>query len=525
MSIHSNKLYWGLEKVLGVRLGGINKAFNGKVLLTHYTKLKEHFDSLCWLPAVLRADPNIIEEWELLLEGFLANRSAFRCFDFRHPNNSGLLSYELGKALTQQELEDGINTLNQAYMKADSHITSLIGQTGRGKLMLMPLIRSFMSKDEDEIKMRKEEQLWRLHSSFNEQYKCLKRIAQEHCTILDPLSWQLQNSRQAWSAAITAMRRLSKLESSPKLPDALCFLCASRAVAETTQHNRDGYLSAFSQDLNKWSEIVPGVEEVSRLMWEIDLNSVPQLEPQFSTEIEQLRSSVAALLIKTNKMFGRGHHSSHEETGEPGVFSLRWLINTEQAPQAMESPGPLATARQKEPPDRFPYKEKTPPSLTDVVTLVTSLIFVLVVYFMLVFVYVSPIAIMGFSNPWQNSMSQADTRIPTPSYPATSPTESHNTFSNTLSIPPLRGHSREPTMCLYDNNQTPDNEYCYHNRGPLASSSTGDTVRTLDYNPGSSLDPRVLDNGFHGPLLPWSWDVMAAQGDEDEDKCHSSNHW
>ncbi|KAI0543981.1 hypothetical protein F4679DRAFT_566579 [Xylaria curta] len=523
ISTKSHSLHQSLEEALGERLGGVEKAFDGKVLLRHYATLKAYFDNLrLFLPII--SDRNIIEEWTLLLEGFLANRSAFRCFDFWHPDNSCLLNDELHEAFTQQELELGISALHQAYIEADRYQSLVMwrkylgGQPGCGKSIIM----SPVPRDED-IKMCKEEQLRRFHSSFNKQYKRLKRAAREHRTILDPLSWQSQNSRQAWNAAITAMRQLSKLESSPKLLDALCFLCASRAVAETAQHERDAYMSAFSQDLNKWSEILPGVKEVSMLMWEIDLNSIPQLEPRFSTEMERLRLSVAALLIKTNEMFGCGHNSSHEKTHEPGVSYRRWPTNIKQAPQAMESPGPQSTARQKEPPDRIPHEEKTPSSFTDVVTLVTSIIFALVVHFMLGFVYVSSIAIMGFSNPWQNPTSQADTRIHTPSYPATNLIESRNTFSNIPLIPPSRDHPQEPTMCPFDNDQTPNNEYYHHNQAPLASSSTGDTIRTLDYNSGSSLDPRVLDNTFRGPLSLWSWDVIATEGDEDG--CHSSNRW
>ncbi|KAI0540013.1 hypothetical protein GGR58DRAFT_523513 [Xylaria digitata] len=180
--------------------------------------------------------------------------------------------------------------------------------------------------------------------------------------------------RQAWSVAITVMRRLSRLESSPKLIDALCFLCASWAVVETAQQNRDAYMSAFSQDLLKWNDIFPEVKDVSRFMWGINLNSVSQLQPQFTTAIEQLRLSVAELLVNTSEMFGRKYYGPHEKTYELGFSSQQWPSNTERAPPVTVPPDPPATARQKKTKDRILHKENTPPPLTDVVTLVASII-------------------------------------------------------------------------------------------------------------------------------------------------------
>ncbi|KAI0408518.1 hypothetical protein F4802DRAFT_416362 [Xylaria palmicola] len=291
--------------------------------------------------------------------------------------------------------------------------------------------------------MRQEERLWKFRSSFNEQYKRLKRAAQVYSTILGPYSWQLQNSRQAWAVAITTMRRLSRLESSPKLMEALCFLCASRAVAETAQDTRDAYISAFSQDLSNWGEILPEIKEISGFMWGINWDFVPKPQPQSSSEIEQLRESVAALLVKTNEMFSLGHHSPHEKTTDGGGGSSQQCLgNIEQAPRAMKPPDPLATAqRQKIPPDRNCHREGTPAPLTNVVVLVTSVIFALIVHFMLGLVWFSLPTILGLPNPWHIPISEAEVnfqttplepipgQIPTPSHPVTDPITYNSPFS------------------------------------------------------------------------------------------------
>ena len=388
-----------------------------------------------------------------------------------------------------------------------------------------------------EDKMREEDRLWKFRSNFNKQHVRLKQAAQKPSTKLDPLSWQLHNPRQAWAAAITTMRRLSRLESSPKLMDALSFLCVSRAMAETAEHDRDAYISAFSQDLKQWRKIFPEVEEVSMFMWEINLDSVPQL-PQSHTTILQLRESVAALIVKANAMFGLGGYSLHNKTDELGASCQRWPRNTDQAPPATEPPDPPVRAREKEPPVRqicpntTPLKEKTPRPLSNLVTLVTSIIFALVVYFMLGlctlppstesstyvelgFAHTSSTTVLGFPNPWQTPMSQAGSSsqtTPLETFPSLIPAPSLQTgstiynkpFSSIESIPPLRDLSQELATAPYDNTQAPAQECFHHNQIPLPSSSKGDTTRTSDYNLGDPVNPSWLDNAFPDPFSPWT---------------------
>jgi hypothetical protein len=441
----------------------------------------------------------------------------------------------------QQELEYGINALNQAYIETyDSD------QGGPClpffKLPIRPYIYGFgdiMPEDKmSEDKMREEDRLWKFRSNFNEQHERLKQAAQKPSTKLDPLSWQLQNPRQAWAAAITTMRRLSRLESSPKLMDALSFLCVSRAMAETAEHDRDAYISAFSQDLKQWRKIFPEVEEVSMFMWEINLDSAPQL-PQAHTTILQLRESVAALIVKSNAMFGFGDCSLHNKTDELGASCQWWPRNTDQAPPATEPPDPPARAREKEPPVRqicpntTPLKEKTPRLLSNLVILVASIIFALVVYFMLGlctlppstesstyvelgFAHTSSTTVLGFPNPWQTPMSQAGSSsqtTPLETFPSPIPAPSLQTgsaiynkpFSSIESIPPLRDLSQELATAPYDNTQAPAQECFHHNQIPLTSSPKGDTTRTSDYNLGDPVNPSWLNNAFPDPFSPWTW--------------------
>ncbi|KAI1363221.1 hypothetical protein F5Y08DRAFT_354611 [Xylaria arbuscula] len=358
VSIKSPKLFLELTNLLGEILGAVDKkkkVLDGKVLLRNYTILKEHLHNLCSLESITQTSHRNIEEWKLLLEGFLSNRVAFRFFDFQHPCNSGLLNDELRESLIQQELENGIDALDQTYKSAHNPSWRWPVQTQK-EYMLSDIIVAGDLIQEDRI--RKEERLWKFRTDFNNQYERLRQAVQEyHDTFPDPFYWQLQNSRQAWSAAIATMRRLSRLESSTKLIDALCFLCASRAFAETAQDNRNEYLSAFSQDLSTWNKVFPKIKEISRFMWPIDTDpkpqmivliesfsngiqhilgekgltlplisdvySVPGLQSECSSEIEQLRLSVADLLVKANAMFGR-KHSPDKQINETGILNQQW---------------------------------------------------------------------------------------------------------------------------------------------------------------------------------------------------------
>lgn len=358
--------------------------------------------------------------------------------------------------------------------------------------------------------VRREERLQELHSNFNGQYQRLKQAAKEYYPKLYPFCPQLQGSRQAWDAAITTMRQLSRLEFSPKLIDALCFLSVSRSVAETAKNDRDTCMSSFSRDLKEWKEIFPELDKVTRFMWAVELDFVPELQSKADIIIEQLRASVAALMMKANKLFNLGYSNDlHSEIGGLDGPHQGGRSSADQDPPATEAPNAPATAREKEAPDLLIYSNtkshggEPPFFLTSTVRLVTSAIFAIVIYFIIGlrvlppsiylstylvvgFSYIAATTILGFPNPWQDPMSQTTTLetssslTPTPSPRATEPTIQDMISSgiefNPLSLCP----SQEPTAFSYSNTQAPDQKYFHDIQMQLPPSSVKSTIWTPD---------------------------------------------
>ncbi|RWA12168.1 hypothetical protein EKO27_g2926 [Xylaria grammica] len=202
------------------------------------------------------------------------------------------------------------------------------------------------------------------------------------------------------------MRKLSRLESPPELTNALCFLCVSRAVAETAERDRNAYITGFEQDLAKWADILPGIKKICSLIWKIRWDAIPRLQPHFSTKLKQLRKSVAELLMRANTILGlKPHGADQEHPGKLEIQSQQRRANIEYGSLATESPDPPpTTARQKKPPDRDPHQDKPLP-FTAMVTLVKSIVFALVVHFILSLYILTPTGVM-LPNPWQNRPSQ-----------------------------------------------------------------------------------------------------------------------
>jgi len=393
MVIHSPALRSDLESLLQVQPGSFTDRFDVKELIKHYTALKTHIDELRSPERMLKRTESLLGEWILLIHGFLENPIMTQYLDFVSLNNSGLLDDQFLDFLVQCELQHGISKVesifddtldDEKYGEKRPYSTDFLDRKQYGKNWLF--LTGYFST---EYKIREEERLWKFRTSFKEQYEHLKLAARKFPRYLDTFSWQLQNSKQAWAAAIKTMRKLTRLESSPKLMDALCFLSVARAMAETAVGDRDKYLSAFCQDLKQWSGIFPELQEVSRFMWEIDLESVPQLQRQAHTTILQLRESVAGLIVKANKMFGLEDSGQQNGKNRFGAFHRVWPGSTDQASGATIPPECPATSKEKEPPDRQVYpnmavlQETTSPPLSTVVILVTSIIFALVIYFML----------------------------------------------------------------------------------------------------------------------------------------------
>ncbi|RYP73947.1 hypothetical protein DL769_004118 [Monosporascus sp. CRB-8-3] len=382
--IISQDLYSDLESFLQIGLRGVNETFNGEVLLKQYIALKSRLDELRRSP---NAAKDLVDEWALLVEGFLGNRSAFRCFGFQELYESEFLDDQLREVFAQQELKYGIGAFDQAFVETDGRETGsgldtrsppvdeedskpLHGSTlysmqemeewlewwrgdrevqkrearereareredrereDREREALERWVREREARERGENPTLMEilekdkaleiERLRQFRLRFINQCQLLRQATQDPSMDLNLLSGQLQHHRGAWAAAVTAMRRLSRLEP-PSLIGALYFLCVSRALAETFEDDGNPYTSAFTEDLKQWIHIFPEIETAARLMWHIMFDSSttqPQTTAQQHATMLLLRESVAALIGKANGIFGLGDWSPHN--GDQGAKS------------------------------------------------------------------------------------------------------------------------------------------------------------------------------------------------------------
>ncbi|KAI1121390.1 hypothetical protein F5Y10DRAFT_102481 [Nemania abortiva] len=516
INFFSNDLRRDLTSVFGIKITGSRGYCNGRELLKHYPALRAHLNGLRGsehTPKMTRAP---VEEWALLVEGFLENHAVLRYFDFEELYNDEPLGAQLRAAFMQQELERDINRLEKLML----HGRSTLGTLGSGVSYAADQIdyqadyfdcRLFEGleefHEEERLKklreeegwpghimrkvyeerrlreLREEERLWKLRLNFNKQYELLRQVAQTESLDLNPHSPRLKYTESAWAAGINTMRRLSRLQPYLDLTDVLCFLCISRAVAETGENDGATCVSEFPRYLNEWREIFPEIGKISWLMWEIDLNHVPGLSVpedafQAYSRIWQLRLSVCELITEANKLFSLEHPNLYNKTYEIERRGELWPANIEQALRATKPPDPpaTATAREKEPPDRRVYsdtiahEEETPPlRISDTVILVTSVIFALVFRFIMGFVCIPLTTVLGFPNPSQPPMPQADT---------SSQIIPPETFTNPMLSPPL------PTKVSVTNNDKP-------------SSFMKSNPPSPDLN---SVNPQWLDNRHFGLL-------------------------
>ncbi|RWA06202.1 hypothetical protein EKO27_g8906 [Xylaria grammica] len=208
-------------------------------------------------------------------------------------------------------------------------------------------------EEELERETRKRRRLRRFHSNFVKQYEHLKKATEDPSTRIHQLLQQPHGYRQAWDAAITTMRRLSRLKALPRLRDALCFLC-----------------------------------DAARLMWNITFECIRQQQPTAKQhdEMLKLRDSVAALIEVSNGLFGLGSPNFHNETNAYQVLSRP----IDEASLHKDFFSHTITPKEEEPPDRLicpaiaSLREKTygTPRFNIFILVVTA-IFALVVYFML----------------------------------------------------------------------------------------------------------------------------------------------
>ncbi|KAI0414855.1 hypothetical protein F5X98DRAFT_377298 [Xylaria grammica] len=267
-------------------------------------------------------------------------------------------------------------------------------------------------EEELERETREKRRLRRFHSNFVKQYEHLKKATEDPSTRIHQLLQQPHGYRQVWDAAITTMRRLSRLKALPSLRDALCFLCVSKAVAETDDIN-GAHASAFYEGLEQWRIVFPEIEDAARLMWNITFECIPQQQPTAKQhdEMLKLRDSVAALIEVSNGLFDLGGPNFHNRTNAHQVLSRP----IDEASLHKDSFGHLITSKEKEPPDGLicpaiaSLREKTygTPRFNIAILVVTA-IFALVVYFMLGFAHISSPTVLELPNPWYTNVSQTN---------------------------------------------------------------------------------------------------------------------
>ncbi|KAJ4154200.1 hypothetical protein NW765_014947 [Fusarium oxysporum] len=453
--IHSQDLQSDLKSLFLIDLGGVNEIFDGKSLLKHYTALTTRLDDLRSSGDVLKTTGDLIKEWQLLVEGFLGNLSVFRLFGFQELCNYEVLDNRLRKAFAQQELEYDIDLFHQKFIKIDDHHKAfryamsrwlpldpmrlqsqeeiIAQQEYRKDSYIITFRQENYSRSEwpcsekdkllkiiNEDSRRAKERLPRFRFRFIYQYRLLEKAttSQDPSTTLSQLAGQLQGYKQAFNAAMRTMRRLSRLTPPESLLDTLCFLSVARAVAETDEGDGNVCISAFTQDLEQWIQTLPDIEEAARLMWGITFDFDPQ--PQSTARqlchnsMLQLRDSVAALIGKSNELFDLGAQSRHDEMHVLSAFHQQRQRNNDQTSPTVEPSDSPITARAKEPPDRLicpitSLQEKVqdnPRFNRVVIILATSIIFALVVYFMLGFAHILSATVLGLPNPWYTGMAQ-----------------------------------------------------------------------------------------------------------------------
>ncbi|SPO06825.1 uncharacterized protein DNG_09519 [Cephalotrichum gorgonifer] len=237
--------------------------------------------------------------------------------------------------------------------------------------------------------MREEEGLRKFHSNFIIQHELLKHSPEISSTALHQHPEILQDHTKAWSIAIMAMRRMSKVNP-PSLIGVLCFLLVSRAMARTLDGDGNQYLTAFSEELNQWRQVYPEVEDVARRVWGHTFSDLPlPRSPVQHTTLLQLRDKVAALIGKARRIIDLGDWTQHMFNKTSQASHQREPTNAAETLPDIE-PSLPPEREEKEPPDRLICPnivrlQEIPEGLVwpEIVTLVTGIIFAIVVYFML----------------------------------------------------------------------------------------------------------------------------------------------
>jgi hypothetical protein len=198
----------------------------------------------------------------------------------------------------------------------------------QGFLHSRKLTRKTLRTMDRSLEEERRQNIRRFRGNFMHQHRLLVDTVRQYPIWLNPLVNQLRSHRDAWDSVVSTMRRLSQLEAPLTLEDALCFLCASRAVVESSSEDEKlASMSSFAQDLETWREMFPQVEHFARIMWDLAMDHIP---PTFRATdaaswhhtILALREVVATLVARTRFLFGLEEYGSVTEPGKLPVSSL-----------------------------------------------------------------------------------------------------------------------------------------------------------------------------------------------------------
>ncbi|KAI1357705.1 hypothetical protein F5Y08DRAFT_323674 [Xylaria arbuscula] len=298
-------------------------------------------------------------------------------------------------------------------------------------------------------------QVFRLN--FIEQYKLLAKAAKDPSARIRLVNQGVHGHEQGWASAMVAMRQLVRLKR-PSLVDVLCFLCVSRAVAETHNKNKDIYVSAFNHGLEQWRLTYLEIENAVRLMWGITFEFPPQLRATAKqyNELLQLRNSVAALIEVEDDRFGLGGWERQNKMNLSRDNHPQSSGNINQASRYGAFSDHLWSSKEVEPPDR-----QICPAITDlhrrtrgkscweIATTVSTTTFALVVHFILGSFYNSASDVLGLTNPWYTASSRTASTARGQSSETRFSSRTDTVESTLLSRPP------SPLQPVYPNFGTP----------------------------------------------------------------------
>jgi hypothetical protein len=101
----------------------------------------------------------------------------------------------------------------------------------------------------------------RLNKQFIQQYRLMAVAVSDSSANIARLRIQFNNHRVAWNSGISTMRRLCNGNPLRGLPNAVAFLCITRAMSETLDlTNGSDYTRQLLEDLGRWQVLFASKE-------------------------------------------------------------------------------------------------------------------------------------------------------------------------------------------------------------------------------------------------------------------------